>query len=455
MSYSEKLAGYIIHLNYDSIAENTKKKVKYCIIDWLGAVYAAYKYNNKLSDMYISFALKQGGIGKYLIIGSEHKTSLLWSVFANAALGHIAEVDDGHRTSIMHPGAVVIPVAFGLSFEKELTGKKFIEAIIGGYEIAIRVGECLGENHYSIWHTTATAGTFGSTATAAKIMNLNEKQIIYALGHAGTQAAGLWQFLLDGYAEAKPLHPAKAVLNGILSAQLAEQNLKGAKRIFEGDKGLCKATSSKYDLDKLDYGLGESFKVDTVNFKAYPTCGQTHTAIDAMKKLSKKYNFKYINIDKIDIFIYQRAIDIAGIKCPHSIEEAKFSIPFCIATLLIKGDITFHNLSDEDLDNPDIRRLMKKVKLKYDSELNQKFPKCRPCRVYVYLNNGKKIVTENYFRKGDPENPMNEEEIIEKFNQLTDKVISKSRARSIVDSVLNLEHAKNLDNLCNMLVFKK
>lgn len=455
MSYSEKLAGYIRHLNNDNIPENTKKKVKYCIIDWLGAVHTAYKYNNKLSDIYISFALKQSDVGKHIIIGSKYKTSLLWSVFANAALGHIAEVDDGHRASIMHPGAVVIPVAFGFSSEGKLTGKKFIEAIIGGYEVAIRVGECLGENHYSIWHTTATAGTFGSTATAAKIMNLNEKQIVYALGHAGTQAAGLWQFLLDGCAEAKPLHPAKAALNGVLSAQLAEQNLKGAKRIFEGDKGLCKATSSEYDLDKLDYGLGESFKVDEANFKAYPTCGQTHTAIDAMKKLSKKYNFKYIDIDKIDIFIYQRAIDIAGIKCPHSIEEAKFSIPFCIATLLIKGDITFYNLSDEDLDNPDIRRLMKKVELKYDSELNQKFPKCRPCRVYIYLNNGKKMVTENYFRKGDPENPMNEEEIIEKFNQLTDKVISKSRARSIVDSVLNLEHAKNLDNLYSMLVFKK
>ena len=201
MKYSKKIANFIEKLDYRDIPKETVQKAKYCFIDWLGAVYAAYK--SPLAEKYINFARNLGNEGEHLIIGSSYTTSLPWSIFANAALGHIAEVDDGHRTSIIHPGAVVMPVAFELGLDCKLTGKEILTSIVAGYDVAIRIGECLGDQHYTIWHTTATAGTFGATAAAAKIYNLKQEEIVNALGHAGTQASGLWQFLLDGAVDAK------------------------------------------------------------------------------------------------------------------------------------------------------------------------------------------------------------------------------------------------------------
>jgi len=445
MNYSKKIANFIEKLNYQDIPKETVQKAKYCFIDWLGAVYAAYK--SPLAKKYIDFARNLGNEGKHLIIGSSHTTSLPCSIFANAALGHIAEVDDGHRVSIVHPGAVVMPVVFVLSMEKKLIGKEILTSIVTGYDIAIRVGECLGDQHYTIWHTTATAGTFGATAAAAKIYNLKREEIVNALGHAGTQAAGLWQFLLDGAVDAKAFHPAKAALNGFLAVKFAQYGFKGAERIFEGEKGLCKATSPSYDLNKLDDRLGELFKIDESNFKFYPTCGQTHTAIDALKKIIKENKINYRSIEKIDVFIYQKAIDIAGIKYPKSIEEAKFSIPFCLAAILVKGDITFDNLYNKDLRNPEIVKLMDKVQLHFDRKLDKRFPKCRPCQIKIILRKGKELFVSNDYRKGDPENPLNEKEIIQKFNQLTDTILKKSKSQSIIKNILQLEEINNFSEI--------
>lgn len=437
MKYSKKIANFIEKLDYRDIPKETVQKAKYCFIDWLGAVYAAYK--SPLAEKYINFARNLGNEGEHLIIGSSYTTSLPWSIFANAALGHIAEVDDGHRTSIIHPGAVVMPVAFELGLDCKLTGKEILTSIVAGYDVAIRIGECLGDQHYTIWHTTATAGTFGATAAAAKIYNLKREEIVNALGHAGTQAAGLWQFLLDGAIEAKAFHPAKAALNGFIAVKFAQYGFKGAERIMEGEKGLCRATSPKYDLNKLDVRLAESFKIDESNFKFYPTCGQTHTVIDALKKIIQKNTIDYHNIEKIDVFIYQKAIDIAGMQHPKSIEEAKFSISFCLAAILIKGCIAFNNLHDKDLRNPEILKVMDKIQLHFDRELDKRFPKCRPCQIKIILRKGKELFASNDYRKGDPENPLNEKEIIQKFNQLTDLALKKNRRRLMIKNILQLE----------------
>src|SRR6056297_393974 len=171
MSYSRQLARYIGDLKFDELPVNTVNKTKHCFTDWLAAVFNSY--SNNLSTSYIDFATRMGEEGSSSILGSEKKTTLPWAAFANASLGHITEVDDGHRMSIMHIGTVVLPVVFAYAEKLSSSGQEMIEAAVCGYDLAIRVGECLGKDHYSMWHTTATAGTFGAAAAAAKMLKLN------------------------------------------------------------------------------------------------------------------------------------------------------------------------------------------------------------------------------------------------------------------------------------------
>ncbi len=441
MSYSRQLARYIGDLKFDELPVNTVNKTKHCFTDWLAAVFNSY--SNNLSTSYIDFATRMGEEGSSSILGSEKKTTLPWAAFANASLGHITEVDDGHRMSIMHIGTVVLPVVFAYAEKLSSSGQEMIEAAVCGYDLAIRVGECLGKDHYSMWHTTATAGTFGAAAAAAKMLKLNEDEIVWTFGHAGTQAAGLWQFLLDGTVKAKAFHPGKAVFNGIVAAELAFQGIEGAEHIFEGEKGFCRAVSSGFDLNYLKDELGSKFKVDEVNFKGYPTCGQTHSMIDALKKIMATRDLFPGDIEKIEARVYKKAIDVAGMVDPSNLEEAKFSNPFCMAALIVKKDITFSNISAEDLENKEIRALMSKVELVFDPELEKLFPACRPCSISVTLKDGSILSAENRYRKGDPENPMERDSIAEKFTELTSQSISGEERTKILEWIYSLDLMKN------------
>lgn len=434
------MAEYVYGLEFDKIPEQTVLKTKHCLADWLAAVFSSA--GNSLSKTYADFALSLGGQGHSSVIGRKEKTNFPWAAFANGCLGHIMEVDDGHRMSIMHIGTVVFPVVFAYGEQNGANGKKMIEAAVCGYDLAIRTGECLGKDHYSRWHTTSTAGTFGAAAAAAKMLGLSVDEIVNTLGHAGTQAAGLWQFLEDGAVSAKPFHPGKAAFNGILAAELAFRGIEGASRIFEGEKGFCRSVSSECHLDALIKDLGQVYKIDEVNFKGYPTCGQTHTVIDGVKKIMAEEAIFPEEIEEIEARVYQKAIEVAGIENPQSLEEAKFSNAFCVASLLIKGDITFTNLSEGDLLNPRIRTLMSKVVLVADPELEKLFPECRPCEVTIRLKSGKIMKAENRFRKGDPENPMDRKMISRKFEELTENILSQNERDGILEWVYDVDSMK-------------
>jgi len=352
MNCSGALSRYIVGLEFGHLPEKTVLKAKHSFADWLAAVFASK--GSSLADIYVDFAVSMGGEGTVSILGRKERTSLPFAALANGCLGHIEEVDDGHRMSIMHIGTVVLPVVFAYGEKLGASGKKMIEAAVCGYDLAIRAGECLGKDHYTRWHTTATAGVFGAAAAAAKMLGLDEERTVHALGHAGTQASGLWQFLQDGAVAAKPFHPGKAAFNGILAAELALRGVEGAHRIFDGEKGFCRSTSSDFRLEFLTEGLGSTFKIDETNFKGYPTCGQTHSMIDALKKIMKDHPLVPEEIEKIEARVYKKAVEVAGIESPSSLEEAKFSNAFCMSALLVKGDITFGNLSEDDLKDPRI-----------------------------------------------------------------------------------------------------
>ncbi|NLT95173.1 MAG: MmgE/PrpD family protein [Clostridia bacterium] len=435
MTLAEKLAEFISECNFNDFSPEIILKAKMCLLDWLGCAIAGANHENCKS--LIEIALQNGGREEATIIGIGKKVPVLWATFANGAISHAVEMDDGHKWSILHPGVTVIPSALSLSEALDCSGKELLTAIIVGYDIAIRVGEAVGSSHYKIWHTTATCGTFGAAAAASKLLKLNKNQIADALGNAGTQSAGLWQFLEDG-AMTKVLHTAKAGFNGQLSAIASQKGFTGPHAIFEGEKGFLKAMSPLPDPSCLIRNLGEKFKILESNFKVHASCGHTHSPIDACIKARNEYNIQPTEIKRIIIHTYQTAYELTANYEPNNSFEAKFSMPYCAAAALIHGEVDSSKFSDDMLKDPAIRKLISKIEMVIDPQFNDIFPDCRPVKIEIETGD-RCIEIENFFRKGDPENPLSVDEIVGKFKNLTAGIISEAHFANITNTVLQID----------------
>lgn len=440
-SLTMKGAQYINGLFYDNLPEDVVNCAKLCILDFLGcAISGSSTVEGKIIN---ELAVETSGKTEATLVGEGSKVSLLNGALANGYNCHINEVDDVHKKSILHPGAPVIAAALATAEVEKKTGKEFIEAIIAGYEIVLRIGEAVSPSHYNYWHTTGTCGTFGATASAGKLLNLTKDQLVDALGNAGSQAAGLWQFIEDN-AMTKYLHCGKAAFNGVLSALLARKGFTGAKRILEGDKGFVKATSKEKNPEKNFVTLGQHYKIMETSFKPYASCRHTHSTIEAVITLKNKYKLDINKVDRIKIDVYKTATKIA---CNNEKYEdaraARFSLTYCAAAALYLGDVSLEAFAPKYLNNAEILQLARKISINVADDLEGLYPEKWPARVIIEVE-GKTFEEVVEYPKGDPENPFTWEDFENKFLNLTAKVLKEKDARYIMAQCMELERIKDM-----------
>jgi len=443
---SQKLAQFFCALRYEDLPSALTYKLKTFFLDWLASAFAGV--SQPPTHMMLSLANDMKGAEEATIIPNNSRHLPLVAALVNGASSHVVEMDDLHRESILHPAASILPAVFAAGEKEHVSGCDLILGILTGYEIGIRAALAAGKSHYKYWHTTATCGTFGAAAGAAKILGLDMEPFVWALGSAGTQSSGLWEFLTEG-AMSKQLHPGKSSMNGLMAAMLAKKGFTGASYIFEGKKGFFKATSADYDLGVLTDGLGDTFHTARNSLKYYASCGHTHSAIDATLSAWTETNLDLSAIRSITVYIYQGALDLLKDVEPITPYLAKFNLPFCVATALNFGHVDLDDFLDERLNKPEILSLMDIITLKETPELTQLYPQKWPSRVEIKVANGKTYKGFCEFSKGDPENPFSEKELIEKFNKLCGDIITKEEKDRIIDLVLNLENIDDVTNIFN------
>ena len=433
---ADRLARYVCGLTFPDLSRDHVSRMKVFFLDWLGSAYAGG--NLPPVRMMRDVVRGLGGTEEATVISDGSRSNCLFAALVNGASSHVVEMDDLHRESILHPACVVLSAAFAMAERQHASGRDLIVAISAGYEVGIRIALAVGPSHYHYWHTTSTCGVFGAAAGAAKLLGLNEDQLAWALGSAGTQAAGLWEFLLES-AMSKQLHPGKAALNGLLAALLAKEGFTGARRILEGEKGFFRATSRDFDEKKCCDGLGELFHGDRNSLKYHASCGHTHSMLDAILLATGGKTFLPDDVEEVHVSLYQAAIDLLGHVEPKTPYLAKFCLPFCVATALRYGQVQLGDFTDARLRDADIRSLMQKVRIQSDPELTGAYPRKWPARVQIVLKDGRQLAAANEYPKGDPENPLSEEEVIGKFKSLVAGVIPPSRAEILIERVLHLE----------------
>ncbi|MFW6147848.1 MAG: MmgE/PrpD family protein [Thermodesulfobacteriota bacterium] len=441
---TQELADFFCPLRYEDLSDSLVHRTKSFFLDWLGSAFAG---SSQLpTHMMLSIAEDMKGAEEATIIPNTTKHLPLIAALVNGASSHVMEMDDLHRRSIFHPAAPIMPAVFAAAEKGHVSGRNLILGIFTGYETGIRAALAAGKSHYRFWHTTATCGTFGAAAGAAKVLELEPEQFIWALGSAGTQSSGLWEFLTEG-AMSKQLHPGKAAMNGLLAVLLAQKGFTGSSRIFEGEKGFLKATSDDYEFTFLTDGLGEIFHTAENSLKYYASCGHTHSAIEAALRAWKDADLDPAAIQSITVHVYQGALDLLEEVEAHSPYLAKFNLPFCVATALNFGHVDIDDFTDERIKDPSIQTLMSRISLREDQELTLLYPQKWPARVEIMLKNGERYQGYCEYPKGDPENPLSEQELIEKFTKLCGDIITKDEQDRIVDLVLDLENLEDAAHL--------
>ena len=425
----QPLAEWTATLDATTLPARVLSRVADSAIDWWGAVAAGCRH--RLAEPYRqALATSLGSDGAYpsgcSVAGWSGHYQLEQAAAANAAISHLAEVDDGHKLAVMHPAVTVFPAAIALAEHLQPSLQDLQAAIVAGYEVGLKVGTLLGKDHYAVCHTTATAGSFGATAAAARLLKLTPEQTLMAFGHVGTQAAGLWQILDDKAEEAKAFHPAVACRNGLTAVSLALNGLPAASRILEGPRGMLKAWGLAGDASVLARPVKDCFQIETTTLKGWPVCGQMHSSLEAMNDLLPQLPGAD-QVEKIMVFAPQAQLNIANNLNPQTFEEAKFSSRLCLAFLLYQGRLDFANFTAAVLGVHELRALMDRIDVVEDPAMTARFPRERPTRVEVTLKNGEVLVRERSFRRGDPEQPWQWHELVERFVALTPQLDASSR----------------------------
>ena len=452
-TYSGKLADFVEKVRYNTLPAEVVQMTKNCFLDWLGCVYAGR--NDSGVKKMAEVARLSKGDNHSTVIPYREKNSAPFAALVNGAATHALEMDDVHRDSVVHAATVVIPAVFAVGEREHATGKRLIEAMVSGYEVMIRVGEGVGRSHYWFWHNTSTCGTFGSAAGVGKILGLNVDQYMHALGNAGSQSSGLWEFLTDG-ANTKLLHTGKAAMNGIFAADLAKRNFTGARKIFEGEKGFYLATSKDFSLDKLIDGLGEKsprYRILSNSFKLYPSCRHTHPSIDATLSLVTEHGLKLQDVERVEIHTYSGAINLCGAVELKNSYVAKWHIPFAVATAIKDRRVGLDSYTESTIREKKLLDLAKKISLHLDPDLDAVYPSQWPSRVEIFLKSGGKVSKTVYYPRGDSENPPSQEELNNKFRDNLESFIRPRSIERLIETIDRLETLKDVSSLVRGLRF--
>lgn len=296
MNETAQLAKFTAEMEFDKLPPQAVLMAKQCLLDWLGV--ALRGAHEEPARILRETALKMCGIGESTVFdgGSRHVDPVS-AALVNGAASHTLDFDDLHNPSIIHLATVVIPAAVAVAEACHKSGKALLAAICAGYEAGARAGEAIIPESYFYWHTTGTAGIFGSAAASASLLGLDAQQTNMCLGSAGTQAAGLWEFLKEG-AMSKALHAGRAASAGVFSAYLAQSGFTAASKILEGEKGFCPALSEAPRIEKITQNLSYGdLKIQHNSFKPYACCKHAHAAVYGAQTLRSSHGIKPEDID--------------------------------------------------------------------------------------------------------------------------------------------------------------
>ena len=422
------LGKFVADLRYEDLPDNVRERAKLAILDWAGSALAGLDSDSARAVGGLMEEL--GGAPEATVVGRRMRLPALHTALLNGVQAAVYEVDDVHLDCRVHPGLPVVSAAFALAEREGANGRRLIEAIVAGYEVIVRLTIALGVPHNNWWHSTGTAGTVGAAAATAKLLGLSAEQSAGALGLGATQGAGLIDGTEGKALAAKHFHGGKAAQNGIWAALLARRNYLGSRTALEGEWGFLRAFAKGSDADRLALldRLGEEWYILRTISKPYACCLSSHAGISALLDLVQEHELKADQVETVEAYTNPGSYYMIKNPDPRDELQAKFSLPFCLATAVVNRDVSYRAFDEKTLFDPTVRGTMARVSLETRPEIGR-----IQTLIRVRTRDGK-VLERMGVRKS-----LDAQSVREKFRGLVKDVISAERAERIPVAIAALD----------------
>jgi 2-methylcitrate dehydratase PrpD len=448
---TRQLARFALDLNHRQLPAMAIDRAKDCILDTLAV--ALYGSTKPWSRSVVGFIQDAGVQGHSTVLGQEWKARAAQATLANGVMAHAFELDNVRQPGAgVHPGATAFLPALAVAEERKADGQALLDAFVAGCEVMSRIGIAAGNSlEKRGFHAPGLTGTFGAAVAAGRLLDLNERQMVNALGIAGSYSGGLIEFsrCQEG-AMIKRLHLGKAAEGGVTAALLAERGFAGPESILEGKFGFCRTFSDSPNLSRLTYRLGQKFETLNICIKRCACHINAHAPIEALQRLRSEIRFEPDEVQEIVVAGIEKLVTHHAIYQPKDLMMAQYSIPFCIALSLYFDPSDPESFDEKRLQDKKILALMRRVRLKVDDEIETK-EWDRAARVTVGLGNRRRHSMLVVHFKGTPQNPLNHSEVEDKARKLTRTMLPEPKLTRLIEAVRGLDTIHDVSSLGNLL----
>ena len=437
---TRQLARFFAEAHYADLPADAVAAARRGVLDWLGCALAGSRHPTL--DILLSVARELNGQSHATVLGRQCRIGLLEAALVNGQAGHVLDFDDTHMAGVvLHASSPVLAALFALAespASAPVSGADFMLAYAIGFEAGVRIGQASPGHHKGGWHLTGTLGTLAASAAAAKLIGLDEQQMIYALGIGGSQAAGMQQ---NRGTMCKSFHAGRAASSGVLSARLAQKNFNSSEEIVEGKRGFCRTFSDVAAPELALQELGTRWEIVRNGLKPY-ACGVVlHPAIDALVAIRSSAGFSTAAIEEVSLRVHPLVLAITGQPRPESGLQSKFSIYHSAAVALLDGAAGVAQYSDVRARAADVLELRQKVVVSADESL-------RTDEAHARVVAGGRVVAQHVpHATGTVAKPMPDAAVQAKFISNAEPVIGRERADRICQFVHALEQQTDVREL--------
>jgi 2-methylcitrate dehydratase len=453
-SISEKMAEFAHQLEFDEIPGEAVHEAKRFLLDSLGCAFAASS-NEDMAAMH-RYIEVLGGVPEATVIGSGHRTNAPNAALMNGLLIRALDYNDIYwEQDPSHPSDLLGAV-LAAAEANDRDGKDLVAAIVIAYELEMRWCHAAEPGIREVgWHH-ASLTQFVSPLVCGKLYGLDRDQLTASIGISGSSHFTLGGVVAGHLTNMKNTADPLAAQAGLHAVLMAREGYTGPVEVLEGKEGLFEVLSNvQWNPDELLRDLGHEFIITRCSYKAFPTEALTHQPISALISLCQEHKLDHTDIESILIETTTRGADILSDPSkfdPQTKETADHSLPYVIAVAAVRGNVLPEAFSDEVLWDPNIRSMLKKIQVTADPEIDRLFPGVKRARVSVETRDGQTFTNQTDYAKGSPENPMPDEEVIDKFTANSVASLDPDRCSDIVESVFNLEQLPSLEGLIEKLV---
>jgi 2-methylcitrate dehydratase PrpD len=450
MTTTTRIAEFVVKASLADCPDGALEAVRRAALDTVGVMLAGA--GEPAARIVRETIRVEGGLQLCTLLGTAERTSPTWAALGNGVAGHAHDFDDTSFALLGHPSVPLLAAALACAEAEPAGGAAVALAYLVGFEVDAALGEAVNPGHYERgWHATATLGTVGCAAAAARLLGLDVEAARHALGLAASLASGLKE---NFGSMTKPYHAGHAARNGVLAALLARGGFTASDSALEGRQGFFAASGDAAPRAEALETLGRTWRVldSGVAVKPYPSCALTHSAIDALLELRARHDVRPGDVAEVEVGVHRVVPDVLRHARPATGLERKFSMPFCAAAALGAGRVDLDAFAEGPVADPDVRGLMDRVRMVVDPTLPEGQAQQAWTRVTVRLAGGRVLASPPRGARGHPGDPLSPEQLREKFLGCAAGVLAPGEAEAVAGQLERLDEVPDIRLLTSRLV---